>query len=84
MKMTIDIDCTPEEARKLFGLPDVSAINDMIVQEMKRRVEENLDTLSDPQNLMKQWLSTSGNGFEQFQNMMAAAMAQSQNKPDTK
>ena len=28
MKMTIDIDCTPAEARAFLGLPDVAAVND--------------------------------------------------------
>ena len=28
MKMTIEVDCTPEEARRFMGLPDVSARND--------------------------------------------------------
>ena len=30
MKFTINVDCTPEEARAFFGLPDVSAVNEMI------------------------------------------------------
>ncbi len=26
MKMTIEVDCTPEEARRFMGLPDVSGL----------------------------------------------------------
>jgi hypothetical protein len=35
MKMTIEIDCTPVEARTFLGLPDVSALNDHLVKEMQ-------------------------------------------------
>ena len=34
MKMTIEIDCTPVEARAFLGLPDVSALNEHLVKEM--------------------------------------------------
>jgi hypothetical protein len=29
MKTTIEIDFTPEEARRLFGLPDVTKVNEL-------------------------------------------------------
>lgn len=28
MKVTIEIDCTPEEARRAMGLPDIDALRD--------------------------------------------------------
>ena len=28
MKVTIDIDCTPEEARRFMGLPDLTPVHD--------------------------------------------------------
>lgn len=31
MKVNIEIDCTPEEARKFMGLPDVSKANEFYV-----------------------------------------------------
>lgn len=83
MKMTIDIDCTPEEARRLFGLPDVSGINDMIVDEMAKRAKDNIETLADPERFIAQWMDVSGKGFEQFQNLMTAAMSNAA-KADTK
>ena len=75
MKMTFDIDCTPEEARRLFGLPDVSDVNQMIVEAMTKRAEENMDHLSDPEQLMANFINASGTGFNQFQSMMANAMS---------
>ena len=39
MKMTIEVDCTPEEARRFMGLPDVSGLNDHLVGEMTKRID---------------------------------------------
>ncbi|MEO1137053.1 MAG: DUF6489 family protein [Pseudomonadota bacterium] len=74
MKLTINIDCTPAEARAFFGMPDMEPMNDMIVQEMMKRAKENIDTLADPERFMAQWMMMSGKGLEQFQNLMGAAM----------
>ena len=46
MKMTIEVDCTPEEARRFLGLPDVSALNDALVSEMQKRMEANMAMIS--------------------------------------
>jgi hypothetical protein len=34
MKMTIEIDCSPEEARRFMGLPDVEQVNSAYVDAM--------------------------------------------------
>ncbi|MHA7870962.1 MAG: DUF6489 family protein [Hyphococcus sp.] len=75
MKLTINIDCTPEEARAFFGMPNVEPLNAMIVEEMTQRAKDNIDTLADPERFMAQWMAMSGKGFEQFQNLMGAAMS---------
>jgi hypothetical protein len=36
MKVTVELDCTPEEARRLIGLPDVAKLNENYVQEMSK------------------------------------------------
>lgn len=74
MKLTIDIDCTPAEARAFFGMPDMEPMNKMIVDEMMKRARDNMDTLADPERFMAQWMAMSGKGMEQFQNLMGAAM----------
>ena len=57
MKLTINIDCTPAEARAFFGQPDLEPMNDMIVEEMKKRAKENMDTLADPERLVTLYTS---------------------------
>ena len=36
MKITIEVDCTPEEARAFMGLPDVSKANSVYVDNMTK------------------------------------------------
>lgn len=75
MKLTIDIDCTPQEARQLMGLPDVEALNTMIVEEMTERVKAEMETLADPEKYMARAMGMTGKGMEAMQAMMAAAMS---------
>jgi hypothetical protein len=39
MKVTIDIDLTPEEARRALGLPDLTPLHDRYVQRLGDMVE---------------------------------------------
>ena len=32
MKFTVEADCTPAEARAFLGLPDITPLNDQMVQ----------------------------------------------------
>ena len=72
MKMTIDIDCTPQEARLFMGLPDVTPLNDHIVSEMQKRMDANIHALQ-PEELMKSWFTMGGQAQEQFMKLMTAA-----------
>ncbi len=72
MKVTIEVDCTPLEARSFLGLPDVTMLNDHLVQEMKNRMDSNISMLQ-PEELMRSWMSFGGAAQEQFMRMMLAA-----------
>ncbi|HKR90438.1 MAG TPA: DUF6489 family protein [Phenylobacterium sp.] len=74
MKMTVEVDCTPEEARRFLGLPDVSALNDHIVGEMQKRIDANMAMLS-PDELVKNWLAFGAGAQEQFRKLMEVGMA---------
>jgi hypothetical protein len=74
MKMTIEVDCSPEEARRFLGLPDVTAINDHLVGEMKKRIDANMSMIS-PDELVKNWMSFGQGAQEQFRKLMEAGMS---------
>jgi hypothetical protein len=71
MKVTVNIDCTPEEARAFFGLPDV--------QPLQERLSANLKAM-DPETMIKTWLPAAVKGFEQWQDMVASQMSSARPK----
>jgi len=73
MKMTIEIDCTPEEARTFLGLPDVSGLNEKMVDEMQARMTENMARLS-PDELIKSWSAFGAGAQEQFRKLLTQAV----------
>ena len=54
MKVTVDVDCTPEEARRFLGLPDLSTVHEAYVEKMKSAVADipGPEAFSD---MMKSW-----------------------------
>jgi hypothetical protein len=80
--MTVEVDCTPEEARRFMGLPDVSALNDALVNEMQARMAANMTAVS-PDELMKNWMAFGAGAQEQFRKLMEAGLqaAASPNTP---
>ncbi len=80
MKVTVDIECTPEEARSFMGLPDVRPLQESMLKEMEQRLKLNMEAMS-PEAMFKSWFSAGHQGAENMQkmflshmqNMMAAA-----------
>lgn len=72
MKVTVEVDCTPVEARTFLGLPDVTVLNDHVVEEMRKRFQANAAMLQ-PEELMKSWMAFGGQAKEQFMKLMGAA-----------
>ena len=56
MKMTIDIDFTPLEARQFLGLPDVQPLQAAVLAKIEAKVMAEAEKLS-PEGLMKMWFS---------------------------
>jgi hypothetical protein len=69
MKIRIEMDMTPDEARRMMGLPDVSGMQEKVVAQLEKRVLASLDT-SDPESMLKSWFPLGAQGFDQFQRFM--------------
>jgi hypothetical protein len=69
MKINIELDMTPEEARRLMGLPDLSALQVEMLEEMRRRMEAGMETF-DPQALLRAWMPMGSQSFEEFQKFL--------------
>jgi len=64
MKVTVDVDCTPEEARRFLGLPDLTPVHDAYVQTMRKMMADGI-TADSMAEMMKSWgpMSEAGLGF---------------------
>ena len=43
MKVTVDVDCTPEEARRFLGLPDLTPVHQAYIERMQKAVDDGVD-----------------------------------------
>ena len=73
MKVTVNVDCTPEEARAFFGLPDVAPMQEAILKEVQDKVMKNMAAM-DVETLMRVWLPKSIEGFDQMQKAFWSGM----------
>ena len=81
MKVNLELDLTPEELRRLFGLPDVSPINDMVVEKLGEQVEKGLDgTLV--RNLAQTMIKGGTQGFEAYQSFLGAMFRMNRQRDD--
>ncbi|MGE0596296.1 MAG: DUF6489 family protein [Hyphomonadaceae bacterium] len=72
MKFTVNVECSPEEARRFMGLPDVTPINEQLVAEMGKRMEANLALMS-PDTMMQSWMSVGTQAQDAFVKLMTSA-----------
>lgn len=54
MKVTMDVDCTPEEARRLMGLPDMSSIHEIYLGKIRETIDSGI-TPDQVESLMRSW-----------------------------
>lgn len=74
MKFTVNIECSPEEARRFMGLPDVTPINETLVAEMGKRMEANLKLMSG-ETLMSSWMSVGTQAQDAFVKLMTSGVS---------
>lgn len=76
MKIKFDIECTPEEARKFMGLPDVQPMQEALMKELEERMRDNINSL-EPEAMLKTWLPATIEGWGQVQKMFWDQMGMS-------
>lgn len=69
MKVTVDVDCTPEEARRFLGLPDLGPVHQAYVERMTMMVAEGTSTEAFNE-LLKSWGPMSETGFAMWRQMI--------------
>ena len=69
MKINVEVDCSPEEARRFMGLPDLSPVHDVFVAQMidtvKNGVSPDLVT-----SMMRGWGPMGDAGMKVWQGLI--------------
>jgi hypothetical protein len=74
MKITANVDCTPEEARAFFGLPDLRPMQGELLKQLQDRLSKSIERM-DPEPMFKTWLTPMFKGFEQWQEVFMSQVA---------
>lgn len=72
MKVNITVDCTPEEARTFLGLPDVSPLQDEMMNKMREQMES---AAMNPEETMKTIFPAGTEGLAEMQKMFWSALS---------
>jgi hypothetical protein len=72
MKITVNIDCTPAEARSFMGLPDFEPMQKRAMEELEKRMLESLDRYT-PEALLKSWLQPGSMNTDWFRDLLRQA-----------
>ncbi|CCE06691.1 conserved hypothetical protein [Bradyrhizobium sp. STM 3843] len=68
MKVNVEIDCTPLEARQFFGLPDVGPMQMAVMDKLQQQMMSNIDKMA-PEALLQSWFSFDPKLAEKFQDL---------------
>ncbi len=65
MKFQFELDCTPQEARTLLGLPDLGPLQKTVLDRIEKQMLEAASSMS-PEGIIKMWLSVIPQASEQY------------------
>jgi hypothetical protein len=83
MKISFDIDCTPEEARRMMGLPDLTPVHDAYLERMTKVVSEGL-TPDAVTQMMQSWGPMSEAGTQMMKTMFGQGIEAMTGAPRTR
>lgn len=79
MKITMNVDISPEEMRKLMGWPDVQRIQGEALDKIREKMDAGAEGY-DPLSLMQPFFNQSASSMEGLQKLMNGMMTGFANK----
>lgn len=73
MKITVDIDLTPEEARRAAGLPDLSPLHERYIQSMLGAMDGTALKPEAIEALMRSWAPMGEAGLTMWRRLLDGA-----------
>jgi hypothetical protein len=74
MKVTLDFDCTADEARAFLGLPDVKPMQAAVMATLEKQAVQAAEQFA-PDSMLKLWFTTLPQMSSQMQDMFARMVA---------
>ncbi|WP_375288416.1 DUF6489 family protein [Sphingomonas sp.] len=71
MKVNVELDCTPEEMRRLFGLPDLAPLHERYMNALGSSMEGGIKPET-VEALVKNWAPMGEAGMQLWRRMMEA------------
>jgi hypothetical protein len=68
MKINVEVDCTPEEARRFMGLPDLTPVHDAYIGQMLDTVKNGVPPEA-IETMLKGWAPMGDAGMKLWQNI---------------
>jgi hypothetical protein len=72
MKVTINIECTPEEARSFVGLPDLTPLHALYIERMQQLMTEGVSS-ADLERMLRHWMPGLSDNLADWQKSFWAA-----------
>ena len=69
MKINVEVDCTPEEARRLFGLPDLTPLHAIYLSRVEKLMEKGI-TPDLVESMVKNWVPMGEAGMGLVQSLL--------------
>ncbi|HEX8482938.1 MAG TPA: DUF6489 family protein [Allosphingosinicella sp.] len=69
MKISVDVDCTPEEARRFLGFPDLTPVHEAYVQRLTKVASDGL-TAESAAEMMRSWGPMNEAGMAMWRSML--------------
>ena len=70
MKVTVDVECTPAEAREVLGLPDVRPIQAAMMKKFEAQMSASVEKLS-PDAVLSSWFNLDPKNWTRIQDVFA-------------
>ena len=74
MKINIELDLTPEEARELVGLPNISGLHEVFLKAAQGKIAQTASSV-DVEPILKTWAGIGGLAQETLGGIMSAALS---------
>jgi Family of unknown function (DUF6489) len=71
MKFNVEVDATPEEVRRLVGLPDLTEVHAVYLDRLKAVADKGL-TPDMVEGMMRNWVPMGGAGFDMVKDLLGS------------